>query len=52
MPLIPLLFLVGGTGFAGGFFTGQSLTDLLKPFLIVALMAWLFVKAGGSELWA
>ncbi|CAK2501775.1 hypothetical protein [Vibrio crassostreae] len=45
MPLIVLLpLLAGGAGFAGGFFTGQSLSDWIKIGVILAVSFWLFLK--------
>lgn len=53
MPLIVLLpLLAGGAGFAGGFFTGQGLSDLIKIGVILAVSFWLFVKLKGSNAWA
>jgi hypothetical protein len=45
MPLIIILpLLAGGMGFAGGFFTGQSLSDWIKIGVILAVSFWLFLK--------
>lgn len=47
MPLIPIVLLAGGVGFGGGFFTGQSLSGLVKLGIVLAVAFWLFAKFGG-----